>query len=132
MTAVDAAALVVTFTCARCSRTTDHPKDDHWFLHRTPIVVQGITLGLCPSCALGTTAAPEGDVEKHCGGGCKGDYKAATGTYYEATAGREKWSCWDLACVEAWADEQPWECEECGHDLDFETYRYVNGKRTRL
>lgn len=82
--------------------------------------------------------APPAEGEKTCDGSCNGDYRPAKGTYYEAVWGDryspglgEKWACWDAGCVEQWADEQDSECFHCGHDVDVEVIKYVDGKRVR-
>lgn len=120
--------------CTRCSRTTDEEMPDvkGWFLSpKHPVIVQGKTLGLCPSCAIGEAPPAEADEAAICGGSCGGAYRPATGTYYlgrQHTTGiaGDEWSCWDLSCVESWADEYG-ECPECGHDLDITIRRYVDG-----
>jgi hypothetical protein len=122
----------VRYSCSRCSRQTDDPKRDGWFTHLIPVVVQGVTLGLCRHCAAGTTPDADNRDWEPCGGKCKGDYRPAVGTYFEATQhrlnGAESWACWDEACVEMWADEHS-ECEECGHDFDVDVHEHCNGKR---
>lgn len=134
MRAVDSDSLVATFTCGRCSRTTTDPHGDHWLIRSTPVIVAGITLGLCAACLAGA-APPDTDSDKRCGGACKGDFRPPVGTYFEAVAGtgfaRETWACWDEACAEAWAEERGGECSECGHDVDVRVDFYSNGKRVR-
>ena len=126
----------LTLTCSRCSRVTTDPKGAKWRYDDPPLVVQGVTLGLCLSCRTGQEPPAEDD-KKTCDGSCKGDYRPAKGTYYEAvwgdswSGGGEKYACWDEACVEAWADEQDSECAHCGHDVDVEVTKYVDGKRAR-
>ena len=128
--------IAVTFTCARCSRATTDPKGDHWFIRATPLVIQGVTLGLCASCVAGNVPS-EPDEQKPCDGDCKGNFRPTVGTYFEAvlegswSSGDEKWACWDEACVDAWAEEHGGDCETCGHDRDVDVHQYANGKRVR-
>ncbi|HZL06665.1 MAG TPA: hypothetical protein VFE45_14840, partial [Coriobacteriia bacterium] len=120
------AVATATVTCARCSNVTTDPVRDHWLVRREPIVVQGITLGLCLACMGGNTPA-EGD-ERHCDRSCKGAYRPVLGAYFEAVRGRwpneEKWACWDRECVEGWVDDQDPECSECGQDIDIDVTEY--------
>lgn len=124
-----------TVTCARCSRVTSDPKRDHWSMRAEPLVVQGVTLGLCGTCLTGAVPPAEKD-EKRCDG-CKGDYRPKTGTYFEAQwgdsfSGGERWSCWDQACAEGWLNDQPFDCGHCGSTVDMDLYVVTNGDRKRV
>jgi len=123
----------VRYSCSRCSRQTDDPKGDNWSTRPIPVVVQGVTLGLCSQCATGTTPDSDDPDGEPCGGKCRGNFRPAIGAYFEAKQHRyngtnEFWACWDSRCAEAWADEHA-ECEECGHDIDVVVSEYRNGKR---
>ena len=128
-------APTLSLTCARCSRVSTDPVAAKWRMDSPPLVVQGVALGLCWHCQVGE--APPAEGEKSCDGSCKGDYRPAKGTYYEAVwgspwgSGGEKHACWDVGCAETWADEQDSECFHCGHDIDIEVHKYVDGKRVR-
>lgn len=134
MITVSSDDLVITYTCSRCSRTTTDPHGSHWLIRAAPVIVAGITLGLCLACLSGSTP-DDTDAEKRCEGKCGGDYRPPRGTYFEGVAGRwsheEKWACWDEACVEGWADDHGGECSECGHEIDVDITAYFNGKRVR-
>lgn len=130
------ATTVDTVTCARCSRVTGDPEGAHWHVRSEPLVVQGVTLGLCNHCAVGEEPAAEGDDVKRCDG-CKGDYRPARGTYYLAEwgdtfSGGETWACWDRSCVEGWLDEQPIDCGHCGSSVDMDLYEVTDGKQKRV
>lgn len=100
--------------------------------------IKGIELAICGRCGIGATA--DGDPAKadQCDRKCGGKYRADSGTYYRAiprSSGidSESWSCWDLGCVEGWVDEiAPDECDSCGHDLDYNVLRIVDGERAGL
>lgn len=118
------------YTCGRCSRETTDPDRDNWMLRLMPVVVQGKTLGLCPACLKGGPDATA--EEQHCDRKCGGSYTASTGTYFEARWGHnERWSCWDEACCDAWAEEQDEQCTECGSWIDIDVVKFVDGKRVR-
>ena len=125
-------------TCARCSRTTSQAAPLSWRLlgARLP---DGSPLGICGPCGIGQMEVdPDGEPGTSCGHSCKGDYASITGTYYvaEPSVGRftevEPYSCWDLACVEDFADtDAEVECEHCGQDIGWTVWRYVDGKRDK-
>ena len=127
----------LTLTCSRCSRVTIDPHKAQWRFDDPPLVVQGVALGLCWYCRTGE--APPAEGEKSCDGSCDGNYRPKKGVYYEARWG-DSWSrsdvgerhaCWDEGCCEAWADEQDDECHHCGHSIDIEVVKYVDGKQVR-
>lgn len=129
-------ASTVTVACARCSRVTTDPKRDNWSMRPDPLVVQGVTLGLCGHCAAGSEPPAEG-AEKSCEGSCQGNYRPARGTYFLAEwgdtfSGGETWACWDLACVQTWLDEQPYDCSHCGSTVDMDVFEVTDGKRKRV
>lgn len=129
--------VTLSISCYRCSRVTTNPTKEHWTVRAEPLVVQGVTLGLCSTCATGNEPPAEGEARK-CDGSCSGSYKPASGTYYlaewgEAYGGKgEAWGCWDLACAEGWLEEQESECGTCGHYVDMCLYEVTDGKRKRV
>lgn len=123
-----------TVFCGRCSRSTEDPARDKWVMRPKPVVVQGVTIGLCRSCANGSPDAAE---NRRCNGNCGGAFKSDLQPHYIAEWGDprigkgESWACWDRECVDSWANEQDSDCGTCGHFIDIDVYEVVDGKRKR-
>lgn len=130
-------APTITYTCARCSRTSTDINEPGWSIR--PWKTEGgadFTAVVCGPCLVGVPVQEDGE-KTPCGGKCKGDFRPKVGTYFEAvlegswSSNDETWACWDEACVEAWAEEHGGDCETCGHDRDVDITQYENGKRVR-
>lgn len=115
------------YGCATCGRVLAAP--DRFLLRGPEVIVQGVRLATCATC-LAPPEAPEAD---QCDGRCMGQYATELGTYYElrwrpsrSRKSYHGWSCWDIACVEAWA-ERSWLYAD--HEVDYGIFTVVDGKR---